>query len=368
MHITELKLHNFRNYERASLTLGGGITVFWGDNAQGKTNLLEAVYLCCVGRSHRTARDGELIRQGADGARVSLIAERRDGAHDVDIQLAPGAKKRLRVSGQTLARSGELMGHVSSVLFSPEDLRIVKDGPSERRRFIDMELSQIKPSYYYALQRYGRALKQRAHVLRKGELSGAMKETLDEWDELLAESGADIIVNRRAFITRLSAIAAEVHGEIAADGTAFRIEYRTIASGDADKPALKDALRKKLYAARNEDLRRGFTSIGPHRDELSLTLGGQDLKTFGSQGQHRTAALAMKLSELTVMREEMGEWPALLLDDVMSELDPNRRRQLLKAQSEVQTIVTCTDLSDLSGAPVSAIYRIVNGNAYLNEK
>ncbi len=297
MKIERAELNQFRSYECCALTPCEGVNVLLGDNGQGKTNVLEALYLCCTGRSHRTRQDRELIRWGAECASVRVLAQRRDGDHDVEIALSALGRRRVKVFGQEISRSGELLGHVTGVLFSPEDLRTVKDGPAERRRFVDMALSQIKPAYYYALQRYARALKQRNETLKAIAAQPALAATLDAWDEQLA-------------------------------------------------------------AARETDLKRQTTSLGAHRDDIRLLVGGRDVRAFGSQGQQRTAALAMRLSELAVMTEEMGEPPVLMLDDVMSELDPSRRRQLLSHLRGIQTLVTCTDLEDLAGAEVGAAWRV----------
>ena len=199
MRIRSIRLTDFRNYAEAEIAPCGGVTVFTGDNAQGKTNILEAVYLCCTGRSHRTSHDREMIRTGADIARVRVDADRRDGHHDVEIILPRMERRRVKVAGNVVSRSGELLGHITGVLFAPEDLRMVKDGPAERRRFVDMELSQLRPSYYYALQRYSRALKQRGALLKEISLGNAHADTLDMWDAQLAESGAAVMDLRREF-------------------------------------------------------------------------------------------------------------------------------------------------------------------------
>ncbi len=350
MNITKLELKNFRNYEALELELQGGVTVLYGDNAQGKTNVLEAVYLCCTGRSHRTRQDRELIRRDAEFAQVSVTAQRRDGRHDVELLLPAAGRRRIRIAGQEASRSGELMGHVTGVLFSPEDLRTVKDGPAERRRFVDMALSQLKPAYYYALQRHARALKQRNEALRAIAANPRLLDTLDAWDEQLALAGDELVRYRAEYVARLSAVAAEIHADVAPDSQPFSIEYR---------PDAEDSLRA-LQDARNQDLRRMSTTVGAHRDEIRLMLGDMDVRAFGSQGQQRTAALAMRLAEMRVMRDATEEWPVLMLDDVMSELDPSRRRQLVAHLDGVQTLVTCTDLSDLAGARPECVYRVEN--------
>ena len=358
MRVTGVQLKNYRSYEACDLQPCEGVNVLIGDNGQGKTNVLEAMYLTCTGRSHRTRQDRELIRWGADFAAVSVQSVRRDGTHTVEIALPAVGRRRIRVAGQEISRSGELMGHVTGVLFSPEDLRTVKDGPAERRRFVDMALSQLRPAYYYALQRYARALKQRNEVLRAGYAAPSLLATLDSWDEQLAAAGAELMRHRRAYIQRLSEAASETHRGIADDREHLEIRYLpSITDGDDAEAAMR-----ALFAARETDARRMTTSVGAHRDDVQILVEGRDVRIFGSQGQQRTAALAMRLAELGVMHDEMGEWPMLMLDDVMSELDPGRRRQLVTHLQGVQTFITCTDASDLSGAQVGRAWRVAAGS------
>ena len=354
MRISSIRITDFRNYAKGELCPCDGVTVLWGDNAQGKTALLESVVLACTGRSHRTPRDRELIRYDQPFSRVQITAARLDGTHEVEMILRPDTRKTVKVNGKALARTGELMGHISGVLFAPEDLRMVKDGPGERRRFMDMELSQIRPSYYYALQSYQRALLQRNRLLRDIPENPALRDTLPEWEAQLARFGEIIMRQRAEFLLRLSEAARENHLEISGGKETLAAIYA---------PALEgfDALPKAIAATREKDIRRGTTTVGPHRDDILITLNGTDARSFGSQGQQRTAALSMKLAELDIMRAELGESPVLMLDDVMSELDPGRRRLLLSRIRDIQTIVTCTDPEDLSGAQVGASYRIVSG-------
>lgn len=334
-----------------------GVNVLLGNNGQGKTNVLEAMYLVCTGRSHRTRQDRELIRWGAEFAMVGVQAQRRDGSHEVEIVLPTMGRRKIRVSGQEISRSGELMGHVTGVLFSPEDLRTVKDGPAERRRFVDMALSQIRPAYYYALQRYARALKQRNEVLRMNAAAPSLLATLDSWEEQLAAAGAELMRYRRTYIERLSAEAAETHRGIADGREQLEIRYLpSVSDGDDVQSVLK-----ALFAARENDAWRMTTSVGAHRDDVRIFVNGRDVRVYGSQGQQRTAALSMRLSELTVMHDELKEWPMLMLDDVMSELDPGRRRQLIARLKGIQTFITCTDAEDLAGAETGKVWRVDNG-------
>lgn len=357
MKIIRAQLNHFRSYEGCELAPCEGVNVLLGDNGQGKTNVLEALYLCCTGRSHRTRQDRELIRWGADFASVKVDALRRDGSHEVELVLPAAGRRRIKIAGQEVSRSGELMGHVTGVLFSPEDLRTVKDGPAERRRFVDMALSQIRPAYYYALQRYARALKQRNETLKVIAAQPAFMATLDAWDEQLAAAGAELARHRREYIARLSAAAADTHRDIADGRERLELRYLpSVAEGEEVRANL-DA----LFAARETDLRRLNTSVGAHRDDVQILVEGRDVRAYGSQGQQRTAALSMRLSELEVMREQLEEWPMLMLDDVMSELDPGRRRQLVSRLRGIQTFITCTDAEDLAGAGVGKAWRVENG-------
>lgn len=360
MRIRSIRLTDFRNYAEAEISPCAGVTVFTGDNAQGKTNILEAVYLCCTGRSHRTSHDREMIRTGADIARVHVDADRRDGHHDVEILLPRMERRRVKVAGNVVSRSGELLGHITGVLFAPEDLRMVKDGPAERRRFVDMELSQLRPSYYYALQRYSRALKQRGALLKEISLGNARADTLDMWDAQLAESGAAVMDLRREFLKTLAQTAVETHARVSGGAEVMTVEYAPSAETANTGAALAEALRELLLRARQMDLKRLTTSVGPHRDDVRVLLNGQDARAYGSQGQVRTCALSLKLSELEIMRRESGESPVLMLDDVMSELDPGRRRLLIGMLEDVQTFVTCTDPTDLAGAAIGRVFRVKN--------
>jgi len=355
LRIVDLQLRDYRNYESCVFEPCEGVTVLLGNNGQGKTNVLEAVYLTCTGRSHRTRQDRELVRWGADVADVRIRTERRDGSHEVQILMPSSGKRRIKVAGQEVSRSGELLGHVTGVLFSPEDLRTVKDGPAERRRFVDMALSQLRPAYYYAMQRYNRALKQRNELLRTAAVNSSLLATLDSWDEQLALAGVELMRHRREYVGHLSATAGETHRDIAGGRERLSIQYHPNVDGEN----LQDCL-EALFAARETDARRMTTSVGPHRDDVAVLVDDRDVRAFGSQGQQRTAALSMRLAELSVMREEMGEWPVLMLDDVMSELDPGRRRRLLEHLKGIQTLVTCTDPDDLAGAGTGAVYRVEN--------
>ena len=360
MRVKSLSLKNFRNYEQASITPDSGVTVFTGPNAQGKTNILEALHLCCLGRSHRTARDEELIRWGADSARVQILTQQLDGTHEVTILLSRTQKKKklVRIGARQAERIGELFGHVCGVLFSPEDLSIVKDGPAERRRFLDMQLSQLRPQYFYSLQRAVRTLNQRNALLKEIARHPSLLPTLDMWDEQLARVGAEIAQSRRQAIAFLDEEARRAHASLTDGREELRLWY---ISQTVDAPDAAEQLLGRLRAARSEDLRRMTTTVGIHRDDMGVTINGKEARTFASQGQQRSAVLSLKLAQLEMAAKETGEAPILMLDDVMSELDPQRRRQLIERIDRVQTFVTCTDLSDLAGARQGTVYHVENG-------
>ncbi|MBQ8536377.1 MAG: DNA replication/repair protein RecF [Clostridia bacterium] len=350
MIITNLQLKQFRNYEGAAFSPGDGVTVLYGPNGVGKTNLLEAIHLCALGRSHRLSQDRELIQKGKEAAACQVTCQRRDGTHQVAVKLTPSQarKKLVCINGKRAARIGEMMGHVTCVMFSPEDLQLVKEGPALRRRFLDMQISQAQPAYFYDLQRYMQALNQRNILLRqmKGDQSAPEKAMLPVWEEQLARYGLNIIRRRRLFMDEMAPMAREKYAAISGrEGEVFDVFYKSCLVKEN-----VDWMMASYEKTRLEDIRRGTTSLGPHREDMILTLSGRDMKTFASQGQIRTAALALKLSELTLLTQWSGEAPALLLDDVMSELDARRRSLLLEHIKGVQTFVTCTDESDLAGA------------------
>lgn len=354
MFVERLKLNYFRNYKALQLEPEPGLNVIVGENAQGKTNAVEAVFLCAFGRSHRTARDGELINAGMSGAYVGLGVKNLAGSRLIEIKLKAGERKQVFLDRLPAERSGELMGVLNVVMFSPEDLELVKGGPAERRRFMDMELSQLRPVYYYTLQRYNTALRQR-NALLKPEISAAkepsaLRRELYIWDEQLAQTGAQIMAMRQDFVEKLGRIGGGLHREISSGKETLTLSYApnvNVERGGGDPAA---ALSEALYASAMEDIRRGFTSSGPHRDDIELTLNGTNVRVYGSQGQQRTAALAMKLSELELLRSVKGEPPVLLLDDVLSELDEPRQRALLEAMRDCQTFLTCTALTGLERA------------------
>lgn len=364
LHLRELALNNYRNYTRLGLKFNSNRILFIGKNAQGKTNILEAIFLACTGRSHRTSKDNELIRWGQKSCNLRMLVEKKIGINSIEIILSEKERKKIKINGIPVKRLGQLMGHLNGVIFSPEDLKIVKEGPSERRRFMDMEISQVKPKYFYYLQQYNRILNHRNNLLKEINNNPVLEKTLSVWNAQLAEAGAFIIKQRYEFVENLAEIAKEIHKRISFDVEELSIKYR--ASVLIKPPKLKDIethFLEALEKCRDDDIRRGNTGIGCHRDDLNFEINGVDVRTFGSQGQQRTVALSLKLSELKLMYKETGEYPVLLLDDVMSELDEERQKQLFEELGDIQTFITATDFKGIPLAELRKfdIYEVKGG-------
>ena len=361
MRLLTLRLHQFRSYEQLTVMPPEGTTVFLGENGAGKTNLLEAVHLCCLGRSHRTSSDRDMVRRGKKTCAVHACVQRDALQEEVGVRLfaQQGLRKLIYVNGKVVPRIGEMMGHMTCVMFSPEDVELVKGSPQGRRGFLDMLLSQSRPPYFYALQTYAAALRQRNALLReiaRGKTGGA---DLDVWDEQLAVAAAPIVRQRREAAEALCAQGSGYYALIAdRGGGPFALRYHGTLADSADPE--RDLLAQ-LRAGRAEDLRRMSTGPGPHRDDLKLTLAGEEMRSICSQGEARTAALAMRLSQMDVLSGAHGEAPLLLLDDVLSELDQGRRARLLGCLPVTQTLITCTDLPGLERVRPVCVLRVADG-------
>ncbi len=392
MRVSRIQLKDFRNYERLTVDVEPGINVFFGENGQGKTNLLEAMYLCACARSHRTSRDADLIRMGADGYSAGVrFFDARGYEDEITISYldaVPGDPQRVRATrivtrdDSRLHRIADMMGVFNAVIFAPEDLMLVKEGPSNRRRYLDILISQVRPSYFYDLQVFQKILQQRNRLLKTmrdksagpgGGEPSSDRDQLDVWDVSLAASSARIIRERLLFASRIAEKAADHHNRISIGKEKLNVRYRTVAGLRLDMSLedMADLLYRKQKAMVSEDVLRGLTSVGPHRDDLDLTLDGNNMRLFASQGQQRSAVLAMKQAELAIVREETGDMPVLLLDDVMSELDAGRRASLLEGMKEAQVFVTCTEADHIDsqldgllgtgGREAIHYYRVSNG-------
>ena len=337
MFITELNLQNFRNYEQLSLSLNDGLTVFWGGNAQGKTNLLEAVHVCCLGKSHRTVQSAEMVSYGKPNAQIGLKVSRPDGPRHIQVMLQANRHKRISVSGVPLHRMSELMGHVQCVLFAPEDLQLIKGGPSLRRKYLDTALCQMNPAYFSALLQYNTALSQRNALLKKAIEDPKIYEA---YEETMAKVGAIVLWHRQQFCQQIQPLAAQLYADIAT-GEQMQASYRSqIAEGDLE--SLQEALFVLLEKNRDNDKHRFMTSVGPHRDDMSVLIAGKEARNYASQGQQRTAVLALKLAEVEKMRASTGHRPILMLDDVLSELDLFRQQALTEHVKGQVLLTTAT--------------------------
>ncbi len=337
MFIKSLALKDFRNYKEEIIEFNDSVNIVYGKNAQGKTNILEALYLCATSKSHRTSNIKELIRFEKDEAHIKVELYRESNLDNIDFHIKRNNKKYIAINKNPIKKLNELFGVMTIILFSPEDLGLIKNGPKERRRFLDLELCQINPLYYFYLKKYYHVLKQRNTLLKKISKFKDNDDELEIWDMQLIEYGNHIIKIREEFINALNPYFQEKHYKISKD-TDNEIIYEKNTDADNFNYKLKDRIKY--------DIMTGSTSVGPHKDDLRFEINKTDIRKFGSQGQQRTAALALKLSEIEFIRDSGAEMPILLLDDVLSELDEERQRHLIESIKNIQTIITCTGIED----------------------
>lgn len=357
MRIKSLHLKNFRNYVDEEIRFDGALNVLYGRNAQGKTNSAEAVFYLCTGVSPRAKKDRQMIRTGETCAEISACAENRYGEIFLEAKIYEN-RREIRINGNKISRNADLLGNINGVFFSPGELRLVQDGPEERRRFLNVSISQMSKNYYTALVRYNKILEQRNKLLKERDVSLVL-ETLPVWDAQLSRYAAELIERRENYIEMLSPLAARKHLFLT-DG-AEQLEILAEKHYGKDRQEIELRLSREFENNYEKDLRLGFTSVGPHRDDLKILIDKEEARVYGSQGQTRTAALAIKLAEVEIFKEISGEYPILILDDVMSELDLPRRRKLLTQLDGVQTILTCTHTEKvLFGKAVNKI-RIAGG-------
>ncbi len=350
MNVTRLQVRDYRNAAARDIELVAGRNAFVGANARGKTNLLEAVYIAGVGKSFRTPRDREMIKSDCARAYVCVTAQKDGATETVKIVIDRITNKRVAINDVPISRMSELMGVCPVVLFCPDGLKIVKDAPADRRRFMDIALCQVSRAYFSALSQYDKILQNRNRLLKSG---GANDNTLAPWDELLADMGAKIVKSRRGYVKRLETLAADKHAFLTGGKERLGLEYEGADGEGVDD--IKRALLGKLAADRESDLRLKYTHSGPHKDDIKIAVDGVDVRAYGSQGQQRTVALAMKLAETALLTDALGTSPVLLLDDVFSELDGSRRERLLAALDGFQSIVTATDRDSFDGFDVNII-------------
>lgn len=358
MYIDSIELKNFRNYENLELKLDQGTNILYGDNAQGKTNILEAAYLCGTTKSHRGSKDKELIRFGEEESHIRMHVVKNDLVYKIDMHLKKSKAKGVAINGLPIKKARELFGIVNLVFFSPEDLNIIKNGPAERRRFLDLELCQLDQIYLTDLSSYNQVVNQRNHLLKEIGFNPRAKETLDIWDMQLAAYGKKVIEKRMEFVQELNSIIRGIHNSLTGGLEELEVLY--------EPSATAENLEEALFLNRDRDIRMKMTSQGPHRDDLCLMANGIDIRKYGSQGQQRTAALSLKLSEIYLVKKKIKDTPVLLLDDVLSELDSNRQTYLLDSIHDIQTIITCTGLDDFVSHQfeINKVFQVVQGNVY----
>ena len=338
MIIQSLELENFRNYGTLSVHFDSGTNILYGDNAQGKTNILEAVYLSATTKSHKGSKDKDLINFGSEEAHIRTYVMKDGLENRVDMHLRKNKSKGIAINGQKIKKAADLLGLLNVVFFSPEDLSIIKNGPSERRRFVDMELCQLDSVYLHNLNHYNKIVNQRNRLLKDLYANPGLRDTLFLWDSQLVSYGQKIIEQRNTFISQLNEIIYEIHLKLTGGKEKLEIVY--------EPDVLAMDFEEKLQKCQERDIRLKQTSAGPHRDDFSFAVGAVDIRKFGSQGQQRTAALSLKLAEIELVRKMTKDVPLLLLDDVLSELDSSRQNYLLNSIGDIQTIITCTGLEE----------------------
>lgn len=355
MIIKSLELADFRNYDSLDICFSSGTNILYGDNAQGKTNILEAIYLSSTTKSHKGSKDKDIINFNKEEAHIRVILEKDGIENKIDMHLRKNKSKGIAINGQKIKKAAELLGLLNVVFFSPEDLNIIKNGPAERRRFVDMELCQLDSFYLYNLNHYNKIVNQRNKLLKDMYFSPELKDTLNIWDSQLVSYGSKIIERRKIFVKQLNEIIFDIHRKLSGDQEDLNIRY--------EPDTLIEDYERSLSDNQERDIKLKQTSVGPHRDDFSFLTGNIDIRKFGSQGQQRTAALSLKLSEIELVKKITKDNPVLLLDDVLSELDSNRQNYLLNSIGDIQTIITCTGLDEFinNRFEIDKVFRVKEG-------
>lgn len=370
MIIQSLELSNFRNYSFLNMEFDKGTNILYGDNAQGKTNILEAIYVSATTKSHKSSKDKDIVNFKEEEAHIRTYLEKDNIQTRIDMHLRKNKSKGIAIDGIKIKKAAELLGILNVIFFSPEDLSIIKNGPSERRRFVDMELCQLDNFYLYNLNHYNKIVNQRNKLLKDLYLNPSLKETLNIWDMQLISFGSKIIERRQIFINQLNEIISEIHNNLSGGREKLRLQY--------EPEVTIEEYENKLTSSQEKDIKLKMTTVGPHRDDFSFLVTKIDkdeeyidetidVRKFGSQGQQRTAALSLKLSEIELVKRITKDTPVLLLDDVLSELDSNRQNYLLNSIGNIQTIITCTGLDEFinNRFKINRIYKVTNGSVEL---
>ena len=355
MIIKSLELADFRNYESLHIDFSSGTNILYGDNAQGKTNILEAIYLSATTKSHKGSKDKDIVNFYKEESHIRTYLEKDGIDTRVDMHLRKNKSKGIAIDGQKIKKAAELLGLLNVVFFSPEDLSIIKNGPAERRRFVDMELCQLDQFYLYNLNHYNKIVNQRNKLLKDMYLNPSLRDTLNIWDSQLISFGSKIIERRKLFVEQLNEIIFDIHKRLSGDKEDLTIHY--------EPDVFIEDYEKNLALNQERDIKLKQTTTGPHRDDFSFMVRDIDIRKFGSQGQQRTAALSLKLSEIELVKKMTNDNPVLLLDDVLSELDSNRQNYLLSTIGNIQTIITCTGLDEFvnNRFEIDKVFHIENG-------
>lgn len=359
MYIESVQLKNFRNYQSLELEFDQGTNILFGDNAQGKTNVLEAVYLCGTTKSHKGSKDREMIHFDEEESHIRMIVQKEHISYKIDMHLKKNKAKGIAINGIPIKKARELFGIVNFVFFSPEDLNIIKNGPGERRRFLDMELCQLDRIYLNDLANYNRIVNQRNKLLKDLAFQPELQDTMDIWNQQLANHGKKIIEKRYSFVKELNELIQKIHQNLTGGTEKLEVAY--------EPNVESDNFEKELQRQNGRDIQLKTTTVGPHRDDLCVTVNGIDIRKYGSQGQQRTAALSLKLAEIYLVKKLIKDTPVLLLDDVLSELDRNRQNYLLDSIHDIQTLITCTGLDDFVNHQfqINKVFKVIKGNVYL---
>ncbi len=355
MIIKSIELADYRNYDSLVLQFDKGTNILYGDNAQGKTNILEAIYVAATTKSHKGSKDKEIVNFNKEEAHIRTYIEKDNVDIKIDMHLRKNKSKGIAIDGQKIKKAADLLGICNVVFFSPEDLSIIKNGPGERRRFVDMELCQLDKFYLYNLNSYNKIVNQRNKLLKDMYMNPDLKDTLNIWDSQLVSFGSKIIERRKLFVEQLNEIIYDIHKNLSGQKEELYVQY--------EPDVLIESFETKLKINQDRDIKLKLTSVGPHRDDFSFLVDDIDIRKYGSQGQQRTAALSLKLSEIELVKKISKDTPILLLDDVLSELDSNRQNYLLNSIGNIQTIITCTGLEEFvnNRFKINKIYRVING-------
>ncbi|MCR3761116.1 DNA replication/repair protein RecF [Clostridium felsineum] len=358
MYIKNLYLDNFRNYDNIEIDFNKKVNILTGNNAQGKTNILESIFYCSLGKSHRTSKDKDLIKWDKDEAFIRLNMSRKPLDKKIEIKIFKGGKKGININSIKLKKISELFGIFNVVMFSPEDLKIVKESPGYRRKFLDMEISKLDHRYYYKLVQYNKILEQRNIILRNKKFLN--NDIINVYDQQLSEFGSSLIKSRIDYLEQLNNRGKLIHSDITKGNEEIEFSYLTHVKG---KENISEELLSLFRDSQKRDMEKGNTSIGPHRDDFSIKINGIDARSFGSQGQQRTSVLTIKFASIQIIKEISGETPVLLLDDVLSELDESRQEYILNSLEGIQTVITCTGMGDIKKYLKNDfnVFRIDNG-------